>query len=625
MLPNALSLLPTPRRLDYVTGACHLSARRLIVLDGQRPGALWFSAARFQRSLSSRLCLSWEIIASPAVSSSQVGLALKITPETGLPAQGYELQIAPRQISVAAPDEAGVFYGVCTLIQIVEQCGAYLPCLSVKDWPDFPARGVMLDVSRDKVPTMETLYTLVDLLAGWKINQLQLYTEHTFAYRQHPEVWAKASPLTGQEILELDAYCKERSVELVPNQNSFGHLHRWLTHPRYAPLAEVQGNFMAPWGPAEGPFSLCPGDPGSFQLVKSLYDELLPHFSSQMVNVGCDETFDLGEGRSKAECEKRGAGRVYLDFLLQIYQDLNNRHKTMQFWGDIILHHPELIPELPKDVIALEWGYEANHPFEQHAQQFAASGIPFYVCPGTSSWNSIAGRTANTLGNLLNAAESGIKYGTVGYLITDWGDNGHWQTLPVSYLGFAAGAAYSWALDANRSLDIQQALDRHAFRDWAGVMGHLAYDLGNVYKEIGVSWENTSALSLILLHSLEEVRAQPERSRLSFDVALEAIDRDVLTIGQAKMDRQDGGLILKEFELAARMLGHACKRGMLAAGSVEAKQVGQWCAELDADLQEIIADYTDIWLERNRPGGLADSVARLEKSRMDYQLRGRQE
>src|SRR5690606_11763612 len=116
-----------------------------------------------------------------------------------------------------------VFYGAVTLIQLLEQAGASLPCLRISDRPDFVDRGVMLDVSRDKVPTMETLYRLVDRLASWKINQLQLYTEHTFAYRHHPEVWAKASPLTGEEILRLDAYCRERFIELVPNQNSFGH------------------------------------------------------------------------------------------------------------------------------------------------------------------------------------------------------------------------------------------------------------------------------------------------------------------------------------------------------------------------------------------------------------------
>ena len=117
--------------------------------------------------------------------------------------------------------------------------GAALPLLEIDDYPDFPARGVMLDVSRDKVPTMETVYGLVDWLAGLKINQFQLYTEHTFAYRQHPKVWAEATPFTSEDILALDAYCRERFIELVPNQNSFGHMHRWLKHPKYGHLAET--------------------------------------------------------------------------------------------------------------------------------------------------------------------------------------------------------------------------------------------------------------------------------------------------------------------------------------------------------------------------------------------------
>ena len=77
-----------------------------------------------------------------------------------------------------------------------------------------PVRGAMLDISRDKVPTMATLRGLIELLASWKINQIQLYTEHTFAYRAHPEVWATASPMTADEIVELDAFCRERFVEL---------------------------------------------------------------------------------------------------------------------------------------------------------------------------------------------------------------------------------------------------------------------------------------------------------------------------------------------------------------------------------------------------------------------------
>ncbi|GAH23368.1 unnamed protein product, partial [marine sediment metagenome] len=105
-----------------------------------------------------------------------------------------------------------------------------IPCLEIKDFPDFPHRGVMLDISRNKVPKMETLYALIDLLSKLKINQFQLYTEHTFAYQGHEQVWKDASPLTGEEVLALDDFCRKRFIELVPNQNSFGHLHRWLKH-----------------------------------------------------------------------------------------------------------------------------------------------------------------------------------------------------------------------------------------------------------------------------------------------------------------------------------------------------------------------------------------------------------
>src|SRR5690606_12232026 len=190
-----------------------------------------------------------------------------------------------------------VFYGACTLIQIIEQCTPRLPGLTISDWPDFPARGVMLDVSRNRVPKMETLFNLVDQLAGWKINQLQLYFEHAFAYRSHPAVWADVSPITGQDVLVLDRYCRERFIELVPNQQSFGHLAPWLNRPEYKHLAEVEDGFQTPWGYRAGSFSLAPVEPRSLEFLRGLYDELLPHFSSRMFNIGGDETWDLGQGR----------------------------------------------------------------------------------------------------------------------------------------------------------------------------------------------------------------------------------------------------------------------------------------------------------------------------------------
>ena len=227
-------LIPMPRMLSLASGACSLRDHRLIVLNCPDPQALLFSAHRLQASLRERAGLSWEIAASPAGPSDDIGVTLSVVPGSVRHPQGYELTITPAGIHAVAGTAAGVFYAVCTLIQLLESSfqlpvsSFELPALRISDWPDFPARGVMLDVSRDRVPTMATLYDLVDLLASWKVNQLQLYTEHTFAYRNHPEVWAEASPITGEEILALDAYCRERFVELVPNQNSFGHMAPWL-------------------------------------------------------------------------------------------------------------------------------------------------------------------------------------------------------------------------------------------------------------------------------------------------------------------------------------------------------------------------------------------------------------
>ena len=104
------------------------------------------------------------------------------------------------------------------------------------------------------------------------------------------------------------------------------------------------------------------------------------------------------------EVERLGKGRVYLDFLLKIYQAVKSRGRTMQFWSDIVLHYPELIGELPRDVIALDWGYDADHPFEKETITLADARVPFYVCPGTSSWLSITGRTDNAIANLKSAA-----------------------------------------------------------------------------------------------------------------------------------------------------------------------------------------------------------------------------
>jgi len=553
--------------------------------------------------------------------------AVAIDPAAVATPEGYRLLLAPERTEIVAHDRAGAFYGTQTLAQIRRQVGpaGEIQCAVIEDWPDFRHRGFMLDVSRCRVPKMVTLLVLVDRLAEWKVNELQLYTEHTFAYVDHQEVWADASPFIPGELEWLDHYCSERMIELVPNQNSFGHLERWLRLPRYRPLAEAPEGFVDPWGEFRpGPFSLCPIDPAAIEFLRGLYDELLPNFASRRFNVGCDETFDLGQGRSRAACAERGKGRVYLDFLRAVEREVARRGRTMLFWGDVILHHPELIPELPAGIVALDWGYEADHPFADEAARFAAAGVPFYVCPGTSSWNAIAGRTANARANLARAAAAGLAHGAVGYLVTDWGDNGHWQSAAVSMLGVAYGAAMAWAGDANRDLDLPPALDLHAFHDPARVLGRVAEGLGNVYQAGLPLVRNASVLAELLIHPARGIneRSFAGLTTGGLEEARAAIDAAVARLPLARPAAAAGmRFAAEEFRLAAALLRHATALG---AARLEAARAGAPQGEiaaidaatrrtLAAELEPLVAEYRRLWLASSREGGLAESAGRIEQ------------
>lgn len=608
-----LVFLPYPRRIAARPGQLLPGTLTQIVVCGD-PAGLFDAAARLQAAAREYLGREWTIRASHDATDAADAVVLDLAPRAGIPRQGYQLNLSPKGLQVKASDPAGVFYGVATLIQMLRQTPGRLPAGMIEDHPDFPARGVMLDVSRDKVPTLASLFALVDELAGWKINHLELYTEHTFAYRRHPEVWAQASPLTGEDILRLDAYCRERFVELVPNQNSFGHMERWLALPAYRDLAECPDGYDTPWGTRSAhPSCLNPADPRSLELMADLHDDLLAHFTSRKFNIGCDETWELGQGKCKPLCEQKGHGRVYLDFLLKLYKLVKRQGRTMHFWGDIIIKHPELVAELPRDAVVLEWGYEALHPFAEHGAKFAATGLPFYVCPGTSSWNSISGRTENCLANLRNAAENGLRHGASGFLNTDWGDNGHWQYLPVSYLGFAMGGALSWCVRTNRETDIRAALDRHVFHDVAGVMGGVAHDLGNAYLKCGHVMGNSTVPFHLLLGN-RQWPIPPAVTARTLRTVQDYVGEVTGRLARADMRRPDAALIVDEFANAARMLQHACERGRwrLSRSGVDAGNA------LAREMRTILGEHRRLWLARNRPGGLQDSARRLENRLADY-------
>lgn len=525
--------------------------------------------------------------------------------------QWFRLRLRADGVQLDAGGEAGERYGR----QVIERLRASgckaIPAVEIEDWPDFAVRGVMLDISRDKVPTMATLRRMVDDLARLRINQVQLYTEHTFAYRGHEKVWRGCSPMTAAQVRALDAYCAARGVELVPNQNSFGHMERWLKHEPYRQLAETTGPWTSPWGTTRDyATTLCPLDPRSLRLVTGLYDQLLPHFRSRLFNVGCDETFELGQGRSAAECKQRGVGRVYLDYLLKLHKAVRQRGRRMMFWSDIIHQHPKLIRHLPRDVIPLVWGYEADHPFMKQCGELKRCGLEFYVCPGTSSWCSFSGRTTNAMENLRNAARAGRKHGASGFLITDWGDFGHRQYQPVSYGPMLYGAAVSWCAASNERIDVGREVSRHFFGDEKSPLGPLWLEVGRVHEASGISIKNRTVLFTMMDTPLAEI---PKIKGLTTR-RIVAMRRQIATLKKKVRTAEPAA---SELAATLSMLDHACRRGELAFQKSGAKRKTP-ARSLANDMKRIIATHRRLWRARNRPGGLRSSVGYFEKALRAY-------
>lgn len=570
---------------------------------------------------------------------SGVGHDPDLALDTSLAPDAYVLRVGADGVEVRHGDGNGRRYGLDTLEQLVHAYGASLPGLVVEDAPDFPVRGYMLDVSRDRVPTRATLERIVGVLSRVRINHLQLYTEHTFAYREHEEVWRDASPMTAEDVQWLDELCADHGIELAANQNAFGHMQRWLKHDRYRPLAEAPEGWETSFGTTQAAGVLAPTDE-SLAFVQSLFDELLPNFRSRRVNVNCDETFELGRGRSRAEVERRGRGRVYLDYLRQLVRGLHARGKDVLFWGDILRAHPELLPEVPRtDCTALVWHYEGptdperlpaklfDHlsdfgitretmrGFVGHVPVFAESGFPFWVCPGTSSWNSLLGRLSNARANLLDAAEEGVRAGAGGYLITDWGDSGHLQPPSVSFPAIAYGAAVSWCAETNRDVDPSDFLSREIFEDSTGRLAAALREAGDLYAKTGVAPLNGSVLHYQLLGGGLGILARLMGSPTEDGLAAVVSDLNVLaeSIGSADPQCADGEILRRELTAAIRLARHGAWRSAQQSG---------FSAPPNEDLRSDLADAIELqrvsWLERSRPGGLRESLGRLEGTLAEY-------
>ncbi len=564
------------------------------------------------------------------------GLEVRERITQALPDEGFRLSSSEDGVRLEHRDPSGLRYAHQLLDQVISQCAdGRLPGFTIEDSPDIPVRAVMVDISRDRVPTWPTLQRLVELCSLARINQLQLYMEHSFAHPTHRVVWQHASPLTPAHMSWLDHLCADHGIELVANQNTFGHMGRWLCHDDYRQRAECPDG----WEPMPGmrlrPEVLAP-TPDNAAFALDLVDDVLECVRSKRVNIGCDEPFELGHGVSHDLVADRGIGRVYLDHVRRLADPLLDRGYEVQVWADVLTRHPNLAADLPAGVVPIAWCYEAPTPdgqprsipqevakvldnlgidlasfsgFEVAVAPLVDAGVPFWVAPGTSSWNSLVGRIDNARANLVDAAVTARTHGCGGYLITDWGDNGHHQPPSVSFGPLVYGGAVAWGLEANLDLGLDAVLDRFVFQDPTGSISIALDVLGREWDRTGQEAINASPLNAALFpDQLHLVMGEPDRDAVHDVVAriAEALD----TLGRATPGCDDGALVVRELSHAARMARHGAWR-LLGGESPSA-------ANLAEDMAALAEAHCVTWMARSRPGGLLDSLSRL-----DPYLRGR--
>jgi hexosaminidase len=483
--------------------------------------------------------------------------------------------------------------------------------------PAFATRGLCLDVSRSRVPTMEQLYAVVDLVAAHRGNHLQLYIEHAFRYPGHEVVSDGSSPVTPGELARLSNYARDRGVTLPANQNCLGHMERWLRYERYGQLAETHGPFKFGDLDRDGPFSLCPTDPAALELVHELIETQLSCVKGGLINIGCDEAFDVGSGCSAEAVAANGYARVFGEYVGAVVSHVMRCGGRAAFWADGVVRYPEAMAYIDTDAIALVWGYEPDTPFASMIETCRANGREVWVCPGTSAWRSLIGRTSERRKNLARAVCDGLAAGATGLLVCDWGDCGHLQQWPVAEhaISEALDAAWTGEVDEVLAPPEPAATDLPAFLD----------QLGDADLDLRTAMRNTANAPPLVNAGALFTTLWPARDGYAFpaDSALWKLVRDRL----AELARGiPGGLLVRdELDWTIRLATFAAEIG--AWMHANEPEPDRWRERLAS----IEVDHRRLWRVRSRRGGLDESCqafaslrARLEAVARGHTLDGQE-
>lgn len=451
-----VSIFPTPKKLEIKNGVFPLYNSDIFV-DKTFDYRVKKAAVKLRGIISE----STGNFHKFAVLTEKATNGIIIKYNASIEPQAYTITTAASVLTVEAGDDAGAFYGIQTLIQLVTTNGMALPLVQIEDCPDLKYRGFYHDATRGRVPSVSGVKEIVDQIALTKMNSLQLYVEHPFEFLEFSNVGNTYDDvLTAEDMLEIDEYCYDNFIDFIPSLSCFGHLYELMMKPEYRELCE-----LADYKPTEHFFrermahhTINPSDSRSFDLICSLIDQYLPLFRSHYFNICCDETFDLGQGRNKG----KDTAELYIGFVSKLCEHVTSLGKTVMMWGDIALKHPELLSQIPEGTVMLNWQYEAE-PELSRIDKIAEIGLPQIVCPGNTSWYRFTEDPEVAVPNITKMNAAAVKNKSFGMLNTNWGDCGHPASFKCCLYGTLIGAETSWNVATEINEDFEKRASKFLF------------------------------------------------------------------------------------------------------------------------------------------------------------------
>ncbi|HEY5328602.1 MAG TPA: beta-N-acetylhexosaminidase [Acidobacteriaceae bacterium] len=431
-------LLPAPAQIEYRDGSLNLSE---LCLARVTPSTKEddFAVQTLTEGLHSglRACGHGKNLPIRLQRTGDIG-ALPMPNETPGPnsREAYSIAISRDGVSIGGRSSAAVYYGVQTLLQMVE-CDAHgasrLPFATVHDWPALSYRGTLMDAgSEGPMLTLDEVKHQLDFIAKWKGNQYFFYSEGNIEMHGYPLLNPNAR-FTQQEVRDIVSYARDRHIDVVPAVEMYAHLHDLFRIEKYSDLADF---------PHGTQFN--PNDPRVQAILQDWANQLNALFPSKFVDVGFDETWSLLRANEKGKADSM-AVQLFIKQLTTVAGMFQAQGKTVMAYADIMVKIPGIVPRLPKGLIALPWWYEpfGDAQYKRWLEPLVAEHVPHIVTSGVTSWDSIAPDYSKSFENIDSLLVAGRKSHSLGLLNTLWTDDGQ-TLLQMSWPGIAYGAAAAW-------------------------------------------------------------------------------------------------------------------------------------------------------------------------------------